>query len=99
MLCQVRELLNPKSQSQTDRCSSANQYHTSADFPEDYPPNLSRTSATGKGNDVQTDEVWSRGGSCMVNPLGEVLAGPLWDEEGIIYADVRFYHHALKICS
>lgn len=34
-------------------------------------------------------EVWSRGGSCIVGPLGEVLAGPLWDEEGILYANVR----------
>lgn len=33
-------------------------------------------------------EVWSRGGSAIVGPLGEVLAGPLWDKEGIIYADV-----------
>lgn len=33
-------------------------------------------------------EVWSRGGSCIVGPLGEVLAGPLWDQEGIIFADV-----------
>lgn len=33
-------------------------------------------------------EVWSRGGSCIISPLGEVLAGPLWDESGIIYAEV-----------
>ncbi|KAI1179949.1 carbon-nitrogen hydrolase [Nemania sp. FL0916] len=33
----------------------------------------------------------SRGGSCIVSPYGEVLAGPQWeDAEGIIYADVDF---------
>ncbi|MEL6673370.1 MAG: carbon-nitrogen hydrolase family protein [Bacteroidota bacterium] len=31
-------------------------------------------------------EVPSRGGSVIVSPLGEVLAGPLYDEEGILYA-------------
>ncbi|KAK0705977.1 carbon-nitrogen hydrolase [Lasiosphaeria miniovina] len=33
----------------------------------------------------------SRGGSAIVSPFGEVLAGPQWeDDEGIIYADVDF---------
>jgi nitrilase len=31
----------------------------------------------------------SRGGSSIVSPFGDVLAGPQWeDDEGIIYADV-----------
>ncbi|QUC21762.1 uncharacterized protein UV8b_06005 [Ustilaginoidea virens] len=30
-----------------------------------------------------------RGGSCIVNPYGDVIAGPQWeDDEGIIYADI-----------
>ena len=33
-------------------------------------------------------EVMSRGGSVIVSPLGKVLAGPLFDEEGILYADL-----------
>ena len=33
-------------------------------------------------------EVLCRGGSAIVSPLGELLAGPLWDEEGIVYADI-----------
>lgn len=35
---------------------------------------------------------WScRGGSCIVDPFGEVLAGPQWeDDQGMIFADVDF---------
>jgi nitrilase len=31
---------------------------------------------------------WMDGGSMIVNPRGEIVSGPLVDEEGIIYADV-----------
>ena len=33
-------------------------------------------------------EVMCRGGSAIISPLGEVLAGPLYDQEGILYADI-----------
>jgi len=33
-------------------------------------------------------EVMCRGGSTVVGPLGDVIAGPLYDEEGILYADL-----------
>lgn len=33
-------------------------------------------------------EVWQDGGSMVVNPRGDVVAGPLVGEEGILYADV-----------
>lgn len=33
-------------------------------------------------------EVMCRGGSAIISPLGEVLAGPLFDQEGILYADL-----------
>jgi nitrilase len=33
-------------------------------------------------------EIVCRGGSAIVGPLGEVLAGPLWDEEGILTAEL-----------
>jgi len=33
-------------------------------------------------------DLLGRGGSAIVAPNGEYLAGPLWDEEGILYADL-----------
>jgi nitrilase len=33
-------------------------------------------------------EVMCRGGSAIISPLGEVLAGPLFDEEGMLFADL-----------
>jgi nitrilase len=48
------------------------------------------TSAAGGVNGKQPPSSWvSRGGSCIVNPFGDVLAGPQWeDPNGLIYADV-----------
>jgi len=34
------------------------------------------------------DELVGRGGSAILAPDGTYLAGPLWDEEGILYADL-----------
>ena len=33
-------------------------------------------------------EVMCRGGSAILSPLGEVMAGPLFDKEGILYAEL-----------
>jgi nitrilase len=33
-------------------------------------------------------EILSRGGSAIISPLGDVIAGPLYDREGILYADL-----------
>ena len=33
-------------------------------------------------------EVMCRGGSAIVSPMGKVLAGPLFDQEGILYAEL-----------
>ncbi|KOG75664.1 MULTISPECIES: carbon-nitrogen hydrolase family protein, partial [Streptomyces] len=57
---------------------SASQYLTRADLPQDVHP-------------VQGDEagtVLIGGGSVIVSPLGEVLAGPLRDGEGILTAEL-----------
>lgn len=54
-----------------------NQFVTKDMYPEKYREELR-----------SQPEVLCRGGSVAVGPLGEVIAGPLWDEEGIIYADI-----------
>jgi len=33
-------------------------------------------------------DIMSRGGSVIVSPMGKILAGPLFDREGILYADL-----------
>jgi nitrilase len=48
-----------------------------------YPPDLCGISEL---NDQP--EVICRGGSTIISPLGEVIAGPLYGEEGILYADL-----------
>jgi len=48
-----------------------------------YPPDLA-----GVEDLVNQPEVMCRGGSAIISPLGEVLAGPLFDQEGILYADL-----------
>ncbi len=57
---------------------SANQYSRRADYPEDYD--------TGYGDDPTT--VLIGGGSCIVDPHGTFLAGPMRDGETILYADI-----------
>jgi nitrilase len=40
---------------------------------------------------AKEEEFISRGGSCMISPLGEVLVGPLWDDDNaLIVHDVDF---------
>ena len=44
----------------------------------------------GDGN-ADGEEFVSRGGSMVVNPMGETVAGPLWDkDEDILYAEIDF---------
>jgi nitrilase len=55
-----------------------NQYALRADYPADYPAI--------QGNDPTT--VMSRGGSCIIDPLGRILAGPTFDGPTILSADL-----------
>ena len=57
---------------------SACQYLTRADCPEDY--------SAVQGDEPET--VLMRGGSCVINPLGKVLAGPYFEGETILTADL-----------
>ncbi|MGF1605107.1 MAG: carbon-nitrogen hydrolase family protein [Rhodothalassiaceae bacterium] len=57
---------------------SACQYLTRAAFPADYACSL--------GDDPAT--VLIRGGSSIVSPLGQVLAGPIYEQETVLVADL-----------
>ncbi|SPO46646.1 related to nitrilase [Moesziomyces antarcticus] len=57
---------------------SCNQFNTRSDFPHDYPAL----------HDLKPDDIVTRGGSVIVGPLGDILAGPLMDEAGILVAKV-----------
>lgn len=57
-----------------------NQFVTKDMYPEDLP---------GIKELADQPEIMSKGGSVIVNPEGKILAGPLWDEEGILYADLE----------
>ena len=53
----------------------APQYIPRSAFPEDFPVELPER------------EVFGRGGALIVEPEGAIIAGPLYDEEGIVVAD------------
>ena len=48
-----------------------------------YPPDLD-----GIEDLDDQPEIMCRGGSAIISPLGDVLAGPLYNQEGILYADL-----------
>ena len=50
-------------------------FQSAASYPDDVPL-------------APGDALVGRGGSAILAPDGEYLAGPLWDEEGILYADL-----------
>lgn len=54
-------------------------YIERADYPDDlaYPEEV-----------AALDEVVYRGGSGVIDPYGHYAVGPLWDEPGILYADL-----------
>lgn len=57
---------------------SCNQFARRSDYPSTY----------GSGSGDDPDEVMARGGSCIISPLGEILAGPNYEGEAILLADL-----------
>jgi len=57
---------------------SCNQFTRRSDYPPDYPGFF--------GDDPDT--VISRGGSCIIDPFGEILAGPHFEGEAILTAEI-----------
>lgn len=65
---------------------SVPQYIPASAFPDDFPLPLPDT------------DVFGRGGVCIIAPSGEIVAGPLYDSEGIVTAecDLRDTLHAKR---
>ena len=58
---------------------SANQFVRKSDYPKEYL------------NDLEHEpDIMSAGGSVIISPMGEVLAGPLWNQEGLLTAELDF---------
>jgi len=55
---------------------SVPQFIPASAFPDDFPVAL-----------PDGVDVFGRGGACVVSPGGDVIAGPLYDDEGIVIAD------------
>jgi nitrilase len=58
---------------------AANQFVRKSDYPDRYQAEL-----------ADEPEIMSPGGSVIVSPMGEVLAGPLWNTEGLLTAELDF---------
>ncbi len=67
---------------------SVPQFIPASAFPDDFPVPL-----------PEGHEVFGRGGAMIVAPAGDVIAGPLYDEEGIVIADcdLRRGLHAKRV--
>jgi predicted amidohydrolase len=69
---------------------SVNQFCKVSDFPSDYPPFAHGSNDhQPDGSPWTPDAVLSHGGSCVVGPLGNFLAEPIWDQEAIVYAELN----------
>ena len=58
---------------------ASNQFVEKSDYPEKYLEDLK-----------DEPEIMCAGGSVIISPMGEVLAGPLWNKEGLLMAELDF---------
>ncbi len=58
---------------------ASNQFVKKSDYPEKYQAGL-----------ADEPDIMSSGGSVIFSPMGEILAGPLWHEEGLLTAELDF---------
>jgi len=58
---------------------SSNQWVRKSDYPKEYQEDLKNE-----------PENLCSGGSVIISPMGEVLAGPLWNQEGLLTAELDF---------
>ena len=58
---------------------SANQFVKKKDYPEQYQSSL-----------MDEPEIMCAGGSVNYSPLGEIPAGPIWNQEGLLVAELDF---------
>ncbi|QMW01668.1 carbon-nitrogen hydrolase family protein [Spirosoma foliorum] len=58
---------------------ASNQFVKKTDYPDRYQADL-----------VDEPDIMSAGGSVIISPMGEILAGPLWNQEGLLIADLDF---------
>jgi nitrilase len=58
---------------------SCNQFLKKSDFPKDLE---------GVEDLSNQPEILCRGGSVIISPMGEILAGPLYDQAGVLYAEL-----------
>ena len=58
---------------------ASNQFVKKSDYPERYQLEL-----TGE------PDIMCAGGSVIISPMGEIMAGPLWNEEGLLTAELDF---------
>lgn len=56
---------------------SACQFARRSDYPDSYPIAPA----------MEPENILIRGGSCIIGPMGEILAGPVYDEEAVLTAD------------
>ena len=64
---------------------SSNQFVKKSAYPERYQEDI-----------ANEPEIMCAGGSVIISPMGEILAGPLWNEEGLLTAELD---HSLLIKS